>query len=92
MGVCGWLVALLDMVAMLVFIVSCDVCDTTCCCVPFKCYSFTYIYVYCLCSLCVAPTFSFEGIKNFLTCLTESSMMKAANPTTEERGGGFFCT
>ena len=36
----------------------------------------------------MAPTFSFEGIKNFLTCLTESSMMKAANLTTEEGGGG----
>ena len=36
-GVCGWLVASLDMVAMLVFIVYCNVCDTTCCCVPFKC-------------------------------------------------------
>ena len=23
--------------------------------------------LHCLCSLCVAPTFSFEGIKNFLT-------------------------
>ena len=35
-GVCGWLVASLDMV-MLVFIVYCDVCDTTRCCVLFKC-------------------------------------------------------
>ena len=35
----------------LVFIVYCDVCDTTCCCVRFKCYSFTYVH--CLCSLCV---------------------------------------
>ena len=50
---------------MLVFIVRCDVCDTTCCCVLFKCQSFTYVH--CLCSVWVAPTFSFEGIKNFLT-------------------------
>ena len=49
-------------VVMLVFIVYCDVCDTTCCCVLFKC-----TYVHCLCSLCVAPTFPFEGIKKFLT-------------------------
>ena len=43
---------------MLVFIVHCDVCDTRCCCVLFKCSSFTYVH--CLCSLCVAPTFSLK--------------------------------
>lgn len=31
------------------------------------------IYVHCLCSLCVAPTFSLEGIKNFLTIFTTES-------------------
>ena len=55
------------MMVKLVFIVYCDVCDTPCCCVHFKCYSFTHVH--CPCSLCVAPTFSFEGIKNFLTWL-----------------------
>ena len=46
---------------MLVFIVYCDVCDTTCCCIPFKCYSFTYIFVHCLCSLCEAPASSLNA-------------------------------
>ena len=30
---------------MLVFIVYCDACDTTCCCVLFKCYSLTFFYI-----------------------------------------------
>ena len=32
-----------------------------------------HIYVHCLFSLCEAPTFSFEGIKNFLTRLPPNS-------------------
>ena len=45
---------------MLVFIVYCDVCDTTCCCIPFKCYSL-YIFVHCFCSLCEAPASSMNA-------------------------------
>ena len=46
-------------VVMLVFIVHCNV----------TCAMLIITHVHCLCSLCVAPTFSFEGIKKFLTWL-----------------------
>ena len=77
---------------MLVFIVYWDVCDTTCCCLLFKWYLFTYAH--CLCSLCVGPTFSFEGIKNFLTWLNvdndSEKWMKINCPTFQKRRLAIF--
>ena len=67
-------------VVMLVFIVHCNVCDTTCCCVLFQ-FFFSFSHVHCLCPLCVAPTFSFEGMKNFLTW-HKSTEAKINVPTT----------
>ena len=54
---------------MFVFIVYYDVCDTSLLRVVayFLSVNLLLNYVHCLCSLCVAPTFSLEGIKNFLT-------------------------
>ena len=54
---------------MFVFIVYYDVCDTSLLRVVayFLSVNLLHNYVHCLCSLCVAPTFSLEGIKNFLT-------------------------
>ena len=49
-----------------VFIVYCDVCDNMCCCLLFS-----VNRLRCLCSLCLASTFSFEGINNFLADLTD---------------------
>ena len=50
---------------MLVFIVYCDVCDILrVVAYVLRVNLFTDVHH---CSLCVAPTFSFEGIKNFLT-------------------------
>ena len=47
---------------------ACGYCDVILCVVAyFLSVNLLHVYVPCLCSLCVVPTFSFEGIKNFLT-------------------------